>query len=73
MEKLKEIIKEYIGYAECGIYFTLNLVGDPMETIYADDKYQIDICYAYAYFEVFGLDEKEQKELKEYYEGLCEE
>lgn len=70
MEKLKEIIKEYRKDAECGIFFTRNIVGDPMETIYIDDKYQIDICYGYAYFEVFGLDEKEEKELKEYYNKL---
>ena len=34
MEELKRIIKDNIKYANCGIYFTNNTVGDPMTPVY---------------------------------------
>ena len=65
----KEIIKNHIEDARCGIFNTRNIVGDYMETLYCEDGLQIDICYGYAYFEVFGLGD-EFKELKDYYRSL---
>lgn len=65
LEKAKEIIKE--NYVSCGIFDSRNVVGDPMCTIYSDGKLQIDVCYNYGYFEVFGLTDAEFKELKKYY------
>jgi hypothetical protein len=41
-----------------------------METIYDDNEVQIDICYRWSYFEVFGLTDKEFQELAEYYDRL---
>lgn len=73
MDKIKEIIKEYIGQAECGIFFTRNFVGDNMHTIYEDENYQVDICYGYEYFEVFGLNWEQQKEIEDYYYECCKE
>lgn len=70
LEKAKEIIKEYYGQADCGIYNTRNWVGDPMYNIYDEDELAIDICYSYAYFEVFGLTEEEFEQLKNYYNTL---
>ena len=70
MEKIKEVIKEYYDDACCGIFDCRNMVGDPMETIYDDGKVQIDICYSWMYFEVFGLTDEEFQELAEYYDRL---
>ena len=65
----KEIIKNHIEDARFGIFSTRNIAGDPMEVIYYEDGLEIDICYCYGYFEVFGLG-SEFKELKEYYESI---
>lgn len=73
MSKLKiakEIIKEQYNEADCGIYNSRNIVGDRMHTIYDDGELQIDICYCYAYFEVFGLSYAEFKELELFYNDL---
>lgn len=67
VDLVKNIIKENIDDAMCGIYFTRNIVGDPMVTLLNGDQVQIDICYEYEYFEVFGLTDREQKEIGEFY------
>ena len=64
----KIIISERISSADCGIYNSRNIFGDPMTTVYRGNHLTIDICYPYAYFEVFGLSEKEFKELADFYE-----
>ena len=70
LENAKKIIKEYFLLADCGLFNTRNIFGDLMETIYNDGYVTIDICYGYSYFEVFGLNEKEFRELKDYYNDL---
>lgn len=67
LDDVKKLIKEYIKYANCGMFFSRNTAGDIMETIYDKDGITIDICYFWSYFEIFGLDYDEQKEIKEYY------
>lgn len=68
LERAKKVIDEYIEYARCGLFFTRNICGDRMDTVYSDKEITIDICCGYNYFEVFGLTEIEQKELQKYYE-----
>lgn len=70
MEKIKEIIDEYYEDANWGLFFTRNLVGDTMVTVYKDETVQIDVCFDYAYFEVFGLTKEQQEWLEEYYDSL---
>lgn len=70
VNKVKEIIRNYYSDAECGCFFTRNVVGDPMSTIYKDDEIMVDICYRYSYFEIFGLTEDEEDEVFAYYEAL---
>jgi hypothetical protein len=70
LEIAKKIIKENYEDADCGIYDTRNLVYDRMTTIYDKDGLTIDICYAWSYFEVFGLDEEDFIELYHYYHEL---
>ena len=73
----KIIISERISSAKYGIYNSRNIFGDSMTTVYRGNHLTIDVCYPYAYFEVFGLSEKEFKELADFYEmklkGLSEE
>lgn len=70
LEIAKQVIKENIYDAECGIFDSRNIVGDEMETIYYKDGLQIDICYSWMYFEVFGLTQDEFDELEVFY-ALC--
>lgn len=70
LEKAKEIIKAYYGNAGYGIFNSRNTVGDMMRTIYEGEGLTIDICYHYAYYEVFGLSDAEFEELKKYYYSL---
>lgn len=69
----KDVIKDYYREAECGLFSTRNVIGDPMDTIYDDGKLTIDICYRYEYFEVFGLSQDEFNELKKFYRDLVRE
>jgi len=70
IEKVKEVIKEYYPHAEHGIFDCRNLVGDEMYTIFDEDRVQVDICYDYEYFEVFGLADWEFFEVEHYYNSL---
>jgi hypothetical protein len=70
LEKAKEIVKAYYKNANYGIFNSRNIIGDMMETIYENNGLTIDICYHWSYFEVFGLDEAEFKELERYYYSL---
>lgn len=73
LEKAKEIIKDNFKDAECGIFNTRNIIGDRMTLLYDDGKLQIDICYDWQYFEVFGLTDEEFEELAEFYKLLEEQ
>ena len=70
IDKVKNVIRDRYLEAECGLFFTRNWIGDPMSTIWEEDGVTIDICYCYAYFEVFGLTEEEENELLAFYESL---
>ncbi len=70
LEIAKEIIKENFEAGDCGLYNCRNIAGDEMETLYSDHVLTIDICYGWAYFEVFGLSDEEFKELKSFYNNI---
>ena len=70
LEQAKRIIKEHIKDADCGIFNTRNFAGDNMETVYCEGGLQVDICYYWSYFEVFGLSKEEFAELDKYYDEL---
>lgn len=69
----KEIIDKLVSIADCGIFDSRNLVGDPMATVYDANGLTIDVCYRYSYFEVFGLSAEEFKRLEKYYNQKCKE
>lgn len=72
LEKAKEIVKTNYNIADCGI-FNCHCAGDYTITIYEGEGLTIDVCYDYAYFEVFGLSDAEFLELEKYYDSLMEE
>ena len=69
-KKIKELIKENYKSGDCGLYDTRNIVGDPMTNIFNGKYFQLDICYYYSYFEVFGTNCEEFEELEELYDSL---
>ena len=71
LSKIKAVIKEHISSARLGIFDSRNIVGDRMTNIYDDGDVQIDICYRWEYFKVFGLTDEEFSEVGIYYEKLC--
>lgn len=73
LNKVKQIMKEYYEDAKCGLFKTRNFVGDPMVNIFQGEYFDIDICFHYSYFEVFGTNAKEWEELRKFYEMLEEE
>ena len=70
LKAVKKIIHDSFDDAPCGLFFTRNIRGDTMENIYQVNGVDIDICYDFMYFEVFGLDDGEQEELLKYYNKL---
>lgn len=66
-KKIKEIIKENIKDADCGLFFARNIAGDPMINLFVGKFFIINICRCYSYYEVFGCNSKETSELKDYY------
>ena len=68
---LKKIIKLFYNPEFKGVLYNLrNVVWDKMTNIYKSKNMQLDICYEYDYFEVFGLTDEEFKDLQNYYSNL---
>ena len=72
LEKAKQIIKENLEEATCGIFDSKNIIGDHMVNIYSSEELIIDICYSWGYFEIFGLSRLEFENLESYYDQLVE-
>lgn len=70
LEMAKKIIKENYDDGCCGIFNTRNWAGDRMTELYDDGELEIDICYSYSYFEVFGLTDGEFRQLEDFYGSL---
>lgn len=70
LEIAKQIIKENYHAANCGIFDCRGWAGDAMNVLYDDGELRIDICYGWAYFEVFGLLHNDFEELKRFYNAL---
>ena len=70
LDEAKKIIEEYYDKADCGIFNCRNIAGDSMSTLYQKDGLIIEICYFWAYFEVFGLTLEEFEELENFYSDL---
>ena len=73
LDFVKKTIETHIDDALCGIYFTRNFVGDSMTHLDKLFGIDIEICYEYSYFEIFGLTDREEKTIKSFYDGLCTE
>lgn len=69
LEDVKNFLKEQKEYNYWNqIYDSRNVVGDPMENIYDKDGVQIDACYHYGYYEIFGLTDEDFKEIEDFME-----
>jgi len=68
-EKVKDIITKNTYDLDCGLFFSANTVGDPMETVFSGTYFTIKICENYDYYEVFGCNEEEANLLHEIYYG----
>ena len=73
LKEVKEFIKKHYASADGGMFFTRNIAGDTMETIFKGEYFTLDVCWHWGYYELFGCTEDEEKEVTEYYEGLEEE
>lgn len=68
---LKKIIKLFYNpVCKGGLYNLRNVVGDEMTNLYKSKNMQLDICFDFEYFEVFGLTDEEFKDLQNYYSNL---
>ena len=68
---LKNIIKLFYNPAcKGGLFNSHNVVGDEMTNLYKSKDVQLDICFDFEYFEVFGLTDEEFKDLQNYYSNL---
>lgn len=75
-DRLSEVRSALLAHIEdgtCGLFFSRNIAGDEMVTIYQDGEICVDFCYGYSYFEVFGLTDEEQHSLTKYYELIRNE
>lgn len=71
IKNLKKIIKLFYNPACKGRLYNLrNVVGDEMTNLYKSKNMQLDICFDFEYFEVFGLTDEEFKDLQNYYSSL---
>ena len=69
-KQIKEIIKEWFEYGDCGLYNCRNLMADCMATLFEGEYFTLEICYNWSYFEVFGTTDEEFTELLKYYDNL---
>jgi hypothetical protein len=66
----KQIIKDNLIYGRYGLFNSRNTVGDRMVVLFKNAYIEIDICYEYEYFEIFGLTDNEFNELLHFYNSI---
>lgn len=72
LEKVKEIIKENVEEEDidCGLFSTRNIAGDIMDTLFSGQYFTLDVCYFWAYFELFGTTKEEFEDVENYYHNI---
>lgn len=73
LEKVKKIIEDNFSYGSCGIFDTRNIANDPMINLFKGKYFELDICFEYQYFEVFGTNLEETIEIYEFYNCIADE
>ena len=64
LEEVKDFIKNNcLVNGKIQTFFTRNLAGDELSTLYDKNGIQIDYCFDYEYIEVFYLNNEEKEEL----------
>ena len=70
LELAKAVIAKHYKDAPCGIFPCRGYIRDDMTVLFDSCGLRIEICYYWAYFEVFGLTDEAFKELAQYYDAL---
>lgn len=72
IDEVKQVIKQNYSKADCGLDFYKRpdhrIAGDVITTVWQKDGITVDICRRYAYFEITGLTDEEEAEIKAFYE-----
>lgn len=69
---IKKYIKQNIHQLDGGLFYTRNIVGDPMELTLNGKYTWLWTCWGNYYVEVFGLNSDEQIELTDWYNHQVE-
>lgn len=72
IKAIKKYLKQNIHQLNLGLYFTRNIVDDPMELTLNGKYTWLWTCWEYGYTEVFGLNSEEQSELAKWYKHQVE-
>lgn len=64
IDKLKKFLNEEFK-EKIQAFNSRNLVGDRIYTIYDEDGITVDMCYEWNYIEIFGLTQRQFKDLLE--------
>lgn len=70
LNKVKKLIKEFYDDGNHSLFSTRNIVGDHMWNLFYGNHFNLDICYDYSYFELFGATEKEFNKVMKFYNKL---
>jgi len=72
IKAVKKYIKQNIHQLNMGLFFTRNIVDDPMELTLNGKYIWLWTCWGCGYVEVFGLKSDEQIELEKWYDRQVE-
>lgn len=67
---VKKYLKQNIHQLGFGLFFTRNVIGDPVELTLNGKYIMMWTCWGCGYVEVFGLDSDEQSKLIDWYDQL---
>jgi hypothetical protein len=70
LNAVREYLKDNLHQLDCGLFFTRNIIGDPMELTLNGKYIMMWTCWGCGYVEVFGLDSDEQSKLIDWYDQL---
>ena len=63
-ELAKTVLKAQLDYAGEELYDSDNIAGDPVETLFDNGRFHINLCADYGYFDVVGLSSDDFAHLK---------
>lgn len=70
LEEVKKLIQFHYGEHCCGMFFTRNVAGDSMKTLFKGEHFILEACDYWQYFELFGANAVERLVIDKFYEDL---